>query len=279
VKELTKRIYVAVWGIPALLVLSYLGGYYFLALILIINMMALWEFYSIFRKKEIYAYRILGIITSSILILFTFFNALLSAIFLLMFATIIIIFMLQLRPQKNNPILNSALTMQGLFYISSFLVTLLYFRIHFLDWFPEAAVTDPYLGGRFLIVLWASIWICDTAAYSGGRKLGKHKLAPNVSPNKTVEGGVFGLVFGIIAFVALGKISTPIIDIKYLLISGLIVGIFGQLGDLVESRFKRIAGVKDTSTLLPGHGGFFDRFDSIIFVSPFLLALFSFFRF
>jgi len=241
--------------------------------------MSLWEFYSIFQNKETYAYRTFGVISGSLLLLFIFFDALKPAIFVLMFATLITIFMIQLRPQKNNPVLNSALTIQGLFYISSFLATLLYFRIHFLEWFPEATIGDPYLGGRFLIVLWASIWICDTAAYSGGRKLGKHKLAPNVSPNKTVEGGIFGLVFGIASFIALGKIFTPVIDFKYLLISGLIVGIFGQIGDLVESRFKRIAGVKDTSNLLPGHGGFFDRFDSIIFVSPFLLVLFTFFRF
>ena len=151
-------------------------------------------------------------------------------------------------------------------------------RLHFAEWVPEQVARAPYAGGRYLIMLLGAIWLCDTAAYSAGSKLGRHKLAPQISPNKTIEGAVAGLITSFISFVVLGWIFLPELSLTMALASGAIVGVFGQLGDLVESRFKRDAGVKDTSSILPGHGGLLDRFDSLIFVSPFLYALFYFSR-
>ena len=286
--ELTRRIGVALWGIPALLLLTYMGGYYFLLLILIVNGMALWEFYSIYRDKEIYPYRLPGVVLSSVFLLITFFAPQHWESLLLL--SVIYMLFVNLSKQDGLASKNAAFTIGGFAYITLFLSTLLFLRLNFDSWMPALSGQVPLLGfeswlpafgipvspagGRYIIVMFASIWICDTAAYSGGRKLGKHKLAPNVSPNKTVEGAAFGLVFGILTFVLLGKLFLPGLPLVYTFLSGAVVGVFGQVGDLVESRFKRDAGVKDTSTLLPGHGGFLDRFDSIIFVSPFLWALF-----
>lgn len=277
-KELTKRISVAIWGIPLLLILSYLGGYYFLALIIVINGMTLFEFFSIYEKKQIYAYRWLAILIGTAFLILVFYNLLLEST-LVLYSGIILVLLFSLSKQKGVATSNMAFTMAGLIYISGFLAAMLYIRVHFQEFIPSQAEQIAYAGGRFLIILWISIWICDTAAYFGGKTFGKHKLAPIISPNKTVEGGIFGLLFGILTFVLLGMIILPQLKAEYLWISGAIVGLFGQLGDLVESRFKRDTGVKDSSAILPGHGGFLDRFDSFIFVSPFLLMLYSLIKF
>lgn len=277
-KELTKRMLVAVWGIPALLILSYLGGYYFFFLLLLINGMAQWEFYTMYRNKQIYAYRWTGLIFGSLFLVLTFFGTPVQLASLLVISVTTTL-LLQTLNQEGTASVNSAITLAGFFYISLLLSILLKLRLSFDSLVPGAAEGIHNAGGIYIVILWISIWICDTAAYSGGRKLGKHKLAPVVSPNKTIEGAVFGFVFGIATFVLLGYFFIPSAPIEYFWLSGVVVAVFGQAGDLVESRFKRDAGVKDTSTILPGHGGFLDRFDSLIFVSPFLYGLFYFFRF
>lgn len=268
----------AVWGIPLLLALSYFGGYYFLALILIINGRTLYEFYSLFENKQIYVYRWLGIPLGSAFLILTFYD-LFHWMIILAVGSMILVLLLLLFAQQGTASFNMAVTLAGLSYVSGFLACLLYLRLHFGDYIPAQPNGIEYGGGLFLVILWISIWICDTAAYFGGRLLGRHKLAPVISPNKTIEGGIFGLVFGIVTFLLLGVWLLPWLKMEYLWISGAVVGIFGQLGDLVESRFKRDTGVKDTSPILPGHGGFLDRFDSLIFISPFLLILFQYLRF
>jgi phosphatidate cytidylyltransferase len=271
VKDLTKRVLVALWGGPLILGLSYLGDFYFLVLLLIINGFSLWEFYTITRHKGKFPYRLLAVVLSSIVLISAQWfdwevtmNIFLLAIFILLLRH------LKITPPETS--LNSMVTIAGMAYISLFLVTLIEFRQNFSFW--QNTIGDVYSGGKFMVLLWASIWVCDTFAYFGGRLFGKHKLAPVTSPNKTIEGAVFGLFGGIIIFVIFGPLWIPGIAAKMFWLSGLVVGVFGQIGDLVESRFKRDAGVKDTSTLLPGHGGFFDRFDSIIFVSPIFYLLF-----
>jgi phosphatidate cytidylyltransferase len=131
-------------------------------------------------------------------------------------------------------------------------------------------------GGLTIISIFASIWICDTAAYFGGLAMGKHKLFERVSPNKTWEGAVWGFAGAVLTMMAAQKLLIPYLEFHQAIIMGLIIGIFGQLGDLVESLFKRDAGVKDSSNIIPGHGGVFDRFDSLIFVSPILYLYIDF---
>ncbi len=271
VKELAKRVLMALWGIPLILGLSYLGGYYFLALILVINGFSIWEFNTMTRHKQRHPYRFLAVVLSSFILL----SAYWFAWEITMNIILITIFVILLRHLKITPpetSLNSMITIAGIAYISLFLATLIEFRQNFALW--QHTTDDIYSGGKFMVLLWVSIWVCDTFAYFGGRLLGKHKLAPVTSPNKTIEGAIFGLLGGILIFVVFGPLWLPEIAPKMFWLSGFVVGIFGQIGDLVESRFKRDAGVKDTSTILPGHGGFFDRFDSLIFVSPIFYLLF-----
>ena len=125
---------------------------------------------------------------------------------------------------------------------------------------------------HFIAVAFVSIWLCDTGAYLVGRSVGKRKLAPAISPNKSVEGALGGLLFSIIGAIGLGTYLIEGADLLDVLAIGLIAGTLGQIGDLVESHIKRACGVKDSSAIIPGHGGILDRFDSLLLVSPALLA-------
>ena len=116
--------------------------------------------------------------------------------------------------------------------------------------------------------MFASIWICDSAAYYGGTALGKHKLFLRVSPYKSWEGALFGFVFSVLTMVTAKFIVLDFLDWNTIIALGVIIGIIGQLGDLVESLFKRDAQVKDSSNIIPGHGGVFDRFDSLLLTAP-----------
>jgi phosphatidate cytidylyltransferase len=123
-------------------------------------------------------------------------------------------------------------------------------------------------GGLTVLALFAAIWLCDSAAYFAGTRFGRHKLLERVSPKKTWEGVIAGGIAAVLAFVLARALLLPYMTITTAVVCGLIVGVFGQLGDLVESLIKRDTGVKDSSSLIPGHGGILDRFDSVIFVSP-----------
>jgi len=127
----------------------------------------------------------------------------------------------------------------------------------FLVWLPRHTV----------LVLMGTIFAGDAAAYYGGRAFGRHKLAPTISPNKTVEGSIIGLAGSVLAGIGLGS-SLPGFSITFLALACFAAGIAGQLGDLAESALKRSAGVKDSSSLLPGHGGMLDRLDSLMFAAP-----------
>ena len=113
------------------------------------------------------------------------------------------------------------------------------------------------------------VWTLDTMAYAFGKVFGKHKLAKNVSPKKTLEGTAAGIVFGILAAVACRYIfMCDILTLQNAAILGLVVAVVGQFSDLAESLIKRDGSVKDSGKIIPGHGGVFDRFDSYMFAAP-----------
>jgi phosphatidate cytidylyltransferase len=117
----------------------------------------------------------------------------------------------------------------------------------------------------------APLWVGDTAAIFVGRAIGKHPLLPKISPKKTVEGAVANLMGCVLAAIALGALLAEPIAVSAAV--GLAAGVFGQAGDLFESHIKRRAGVKDSGTILPGHGGLLDRVDSLLFTAPVVVLL------
>lgn len=131
----------------------------------------------------------------------------------------------------------------------------------------------------WLFTLMAMTWLSDTGAYFVGRNFGKHKLAPILSPKKTVEGAVGGFVSAILAAVLAHYIAFPEIDLGYMLLLGAVANVLAQMGDLSESLLKRSYGVKDSGKIIPGHGGILDRVDALIFSAPWVYAFALYFSF
>ena len=133
----------------------------------------------------------------------------------------------------------------------------------------------PFIDGVFtpklIVSIFVLIWANDTFAYVVGKSIGKHKLLERISPKKTIEGFVGGLIGSVIASIVLCNYTT-LFDLKIWISLALIASVFGTIGDLIQSKFKRQAGVKDSGVLMPGHGGLYDRLDSIVYAGPFIFA-------
>lgn len=153
-------------------------------------------------------------------------------------------------------LMDLSLTVFGIFFFSLFL-----------SYIP--LLRDSYEGLQWVILLMAVIWLGDTGAFFVGSKYGKRKLYPKISPNKSLEGALGGIIFSIVAATLCKWVFFWSMDYIDCIVLGTIGGVFGQVGDLVESMIKRAASVKDSGTAMPGHGGIFDRFDGIIFAAPF----------
>ena len=137
----------------------------------------------------------------------------------------------------------------------------------------------PDIGFKITLALFLSVWICDTGAFLFGKKFGKKKILPDISPNKTWVGTIAGFISSMIFLLILNQSGyfPDIFSLVDVVVLGLITGIFGQLGDWAESLLKREAGVKDTSNILAGHGGVLDRFDSLTFAAPLTLIYCTYF--
>ncbi|GGG12121.1 phosphatidate cytidylyltransferase [Paenibacillus abyssi] len=128
---------------------------------------------------------------------------------------------------------------------------------------------DPY-GLLSTFLAFGCIWASDIGAYFSGRAFGKNKLWPSISPNKTVEGAIGGVLLSLVVALAFALLTPDWIGLGQALIIGVVCAVAGQLGDLIQSAYKRVRGIKDTGTLLPGHGGVLDRCDSWLIVFPIL---------
>ena len=176
----------------------------------------------------------------------------------------------------------------GYVYFSGVILFCFYSLIHLKRMLPFA--TFQYDAIYFILLILCFAWGGDTFAYFAGRAFGKHKLAPVVSPNKTVEGAIGGIcgsmLIGVIATVIYGMLSgryaafTVEVTVRHYLVvvgMGAIASVLGILGDLFASAVKRQAGIKDYGTIFPGHGGILDRFDSVMFIAPFVSIVVRYF--
>jgi phosphatidate cytidylyltransferase len=258
------RVLVSVIAIPLILVLSCLGGLYFFFFVLLIALISYYEFFSFMKNKKINVNLYFGIIIILFLLLdqyLHFFDLYSSLILAVAFISIIELFR-----NKGSATENLGASILGILYIGLFTSSIIGIR----EFYPQ--IGDLYERGGYLIIsILASIWICDSAAYFAGTSFGKHKLFLRVSPKKSWEGSIFGFIFSILTMILAKFIILNFISWTTVIVFGVIIGVIGQIGDLIESLFKRDAGVKDSSSIIPGHGGIFDRFDSLLFSAPVIL--------
>jgi phosphatidate cytidylyltransferase len=299
-ETLPRRVLVAVVAIPSILWLSFEGGLYFFIFVALISALSLLEFYGLAEKKGAYPLKAFGIIGGFFvnfafiyervqLDLFQFFamrgvrlsmlsqHQLLSVVLI---TFVLMVLVVELFRTKGSPFFNAGSTVLGVLAISLSFGTLIFTRELFPHGFPvfkffsNAMPTNSQLvqinrwGGYTVISLFATIWMCDTAAYFGGTLFGKNKLFERVSPGKTWEGAFAGFIAAVLTMFVAQRMCLSYLSPAQSVLLGALVGVFGQVGDLIESRFKRDAEVKDSSSIIPGHGGVYDRFDSLVFVAP-----------
>jgi phosphatidate cytidylyltransferase len=250
-----QRLITAIALIPVALYLIFLAPWWlFLAAALVMGFLCYWEFAGLVAAHGIGRPGLLGILSGAV-ILFAPQYTLIAVILLVALALIVSMRNVDLReilPQV-------ACALFGAFYT-------------FAPW--RFSVDLRQISVHLLFFALAVNWIGDTAAYYGGRAFGRHPLAPVISPKKTWEGAAASvLVSGILAVLYLGHFL-PAVPYWEVIIMAVIGNVAGQFGDLVESAIKRGAGVKDSSNLLPGHGGMLDRVDSSLFSLPFVYGIY-----
>ena len=261
-KKLGLRVLVAIFGIPIIVFLVFTGGLPFVGLVLLINLLSQYEFYKLTELKQMLPLKILGL-AGTVLITISFYYFGLEKSWLIILILFYITLLIELFRNKASATLNISATAWGIFYPTVF------FSFHILiRELPKSLQLDYAIGAKWILFMLITIWICDTAAYFLGSAIGKHKLFERISPHKTMEGAIAGFFFAMITAYILQRLYLKELNLIHCLVIGFIIGIMSQVGDLVESLFKRDAGVKDTSGILPGHGGFLDRFDAPLFVAP-----------
>ncbi len=263
---LKKRVITALWGIPLLVATIWFDTPlpWFTILMAIWGMLAVFEFYQLVAASKSSPLAYFGLIWTLLFILSRN-SDLLSRLepyldhnlltpLLLTSAVLLPLIWLLRQAQRKEAFISWAWTIGGILYVGWLLSYLV-------------ALRDLDEGRNWVFFALFTTFASDTAAFFVGRTWGKHRLAPHISPGKTQEGAIGGIIGAIIIslFFILPTPLTLRLNWGQVILLGLLTSIFGQLGDLVESLFKRNMGVKDSSNLIPGHGGFLDRIDSIIF--------------
>ncbi len=252
---LKKRVITALVGLPLLIAIVGFGGELgFTILVAIWGLLAVFEFYRMVAASKVSPLTYFGLIWTLLFILSPHFDYDPLIPILLTSAVILSLIWLLLRRQKEGAFTGWSWTMGGILYIG-----------WLLSYFVALRGLDD--GRNWVFLALFTTFASDTAAFFVGRAWGKHHLAPHISPGKTWEGAIAG-VCGAIIVSLLFTISTPLhLPLTYwqAILLGLLVSVFGQLGDLVESLLKRNMGVKESGKLIPGHGGVLDRIDSVVF--------------
>lgn len=255
--KLITRTITALVGAPIIWACVYFGGLYFLILVLGLALFSLNEFYNLMMKKGYFPAYWVGNLITIFFIWVSYYSLnknweLAHSAILTIAATLALMAGIFLKREKDT-IVDVAVTLLGMIYIGWFFSYFLFIR-------------NVTAHGAFLFFLMATIWAMDIAAYLVGKKFGKHKMCPTISPNKTWEGAIAGFITAVLAADIFS--GFVLINGTHALVLGTIIGIVAQLSDLVESVIKRDAGVKDASDIVPGHGGVLDRMDSFILTAP-----------
>lgn len=284
-RALTAIVFVAV--LLSCIIFNYVS---FAALFFVVSVWGLYEFYQLAEKLGSKPYKTIGLVSGALLFGFsaisnTIYGPGINQYFPLILAISFLIFIAGLLDKNPNTVLNVAYTLMGLIYavVPFMLLTnisclrgaynfshefssgnYVYEEAH---WYTDLAPYNFHYVLGIILLIWAS----DTGAYLVGSFIGKNKLYERISPGKTWEGSIGAAILNIgCAYVI--SLWFPELALVHWIAISILVSVFGTLGDLVESMLKRQAGVKDSGKIMPGHGGILDRFDSLLFVSPFVYA-------
>lgn len=266
-KNATRLLTGFVLGTIALSCITY-GGIALLLLVLAFVFAASKEYVKILEHKGFYPSLKLMFLAEIFLAIIAYFQRF-DLVALALTVCSIGAFMWVLFKGRQPYIANVATTILGFVYAAWFPLHLLFLR--------DLSSLQFSSGLGFVIMMFMSVLFTDVGCYYAGRHLGKHKLAPVISPNKTIEGSIGGAICAIISAVVIGSFLG--LDWYMSVIAGLLCTVFAQIGDLSESLIKRDAGVKDSGNTLPGHGGFLDRTDSFIFTIPIMYYFCKYFIF
>ncbi len=250
---LSFRILSAVAGIPIMLFSFWYGGLPLAAVVLVLVILGILEMNRLWCKMDVHIWLPLAVTAGVLYVIAAGAgNRYFEAAVLFFAVTAAIVYMIVVYPSFT--VTDLAATVFTSLYAGWLLTHLIGIR-HLSD------------GFHYVLLVLACTWSTDTFAYFVGINIGKRKLAPVVSPNKSVEGSLGGVAGSIIAAVIAGILGSRMPLIHYVII-GVLIGVVGQVGDLAESALKRMAGVKDSGRIIPGHGGVLDRFDSLYLTAP-----------
>ena len=260
--DLRRRLLVAAVGIPASIIVVYAGGIFLGLGLGFLAAVGYWEYATMMREtghRPLMAFGIAAAVALPLAVLWLGFPlAWVVGMVVLAAGSAVAIFRY---PPAERPISNAAVTVFGAFYLGG----LLSFGVPLREWLLPGRVEGTLLFFYPVVVT----WVADTGAYTGGKLFGRRQMSPVISPNKTVEGGVSAVLAGLIAAVLYGLWVLPVAGgVGRSALFGGLVSILAIIGDLVESALKRECGQKDSSGFLPGHGGFLDRLDSLLWAIP-----------
>ncbi len=248
--------YVGAVILAPFLIFLFLGGLYLKYAVMLLSLLGMYEFYKVVKEKSINAISAIGYLLCIVYYVSLNRDINLKLTFFMIIIAIVILMCIPVISLKYN-FIDVSITMLTFLYVAVF--------------FSFIVLVDNKVYGEYLVwLIFVSSWLCDTFAYYTGKAFGKRKLCPKVSPKKTIEGSIGGMLgstaaCGIFGFILnLRGINIPIYNF---FIIGALCGSVCQFGDLTASSIKRYVGVKDYSNLIPGHGGILDRFDSILFSS------------
>lgn len=259
------RLITAIVGIPLVILAVFWGGIPFFILMAGVAYLALSEYFSLARIARYDSYSVAGIAAGMLLFVSIYLNNTFladldgnqgtSTVITVLLILFFLIEMLRRNPERA--IERLSITFLGAFFIPWTLAHLLLIR------------NLPHAGAGYIYFLFITVWVLDTGAYAFGVRFGKRKLASTISPKKTLEGALGGIITGIVAALILRLIFLRAqVTVPESIFLGLLIAVISQFSDLAESLIKRDAGVKDSAALLPGHGGMLDRFDSFLFTAP-----------
>ncbi len=272
-RNLANRLKVAGIGIPLCALVTYMGGYAFAAGLGVIAAIGYWEFSQMVRSSGLFALKVPGVLAAFLYPFVLLIGELHGAVFYSVgLAMVFTAFAMVTIPIDRKPIQSAAVTVFGVIYVGGLLAFGILLREGLFVYDNQIYSTvDRATWSLFFLFPVVITWVADTAAYFGGRRYGKRKMAPKVSPNKTLEGALFGMLAAIAVALVYSRILLPdlwVFSWLTTIVFGLAVGGVAIVGDLAESALKRECGVKDSSNLLPGHGGMLDRLDSVLWALP-----------